>query len=372
MNNNRADNTYKSYKDSEKEQLFALVYERGMSVRQAALKLQITPRTAQGWVADDQRNTQAYIGRKQGSGRPVGRPALMDDRHKTHLVNLIDEEPSLVLEQMMDSLTASFIDLVISKTDLYNFVTKECKISLKRAHFHSVDRNSPEKIKARKEWVEEWMNTDMDYISNCVFIDEAVFHINMKRSIAWSKVRSRAVVKVPKTRAKTTTILRATCAFGVVIIKVRRPRVIPASKKRKTAGSSGPAQPQSKGTVTGHYFNFLSDTIDEMDKHPDIFKDNYLIMDNAPIHTNDDIKLFIESRGYRCVQLPPYSPELSPIEQFWSVCKSKLKREKLLKEDTLTSRIRDACNQVLISDLKGFCKYSCDRFDDCLQERHLQ
>lgn len=64
MNNNRADNTYKSYKDSEKEQLFALVYERGMSVRQAALKLQITPRTAQGWVADDQRNTQAYIGRK--------------------------------------------------------------------------------------------------------------------------------------------------------------------------------------------------------------------------------------------------------------------------------------------------------------------
>lgn len=225
----------------------------------------------------------------------------MDDRHKTHLVNLIDEEPSLVLEQMMDSLTASFIDLVISKTDLYNFVTKECKISLKRAHFHSVDRNSPEKIKARKEWVEEWMNTDMDYISNCVFIDEAVFHINMKRSIAWSKVRSRAVVKVPKTRAKTTTILRATCAFGVVIIKVRRPRVIPASKKRKTAGSSGPAQPQSKGTVTGHYFNFLSDTIDEMDKHPDIFKDNYLIMDNAPIHTNDDIKLFIESRGYRCV-----------------------------------------------------------------------
>ncbi|KAG1084320.1 hypothetical protein G6F42_021837 [Rhizopus arrhizus] len=106
----------------------------------------------------------------------------MDDRHKTHLVDLIDEEPSLVLEQMMDSLTASFIDLEISKTVPYNFVTKECKISLKRAHFHSVDPKSPGKIKARKEWVEEWMNTDMDYMSNCVFIDEAAFHINMKRS----------------------------------------------------------------------------------------------------------------------------------------------------------------------------------------------
>ncbi|CAO0801114.1 unnamed protein product [Mucor circinelloides] len=119
---------------------------------------------------------------KGANGRPVGRPALMDDHHKTHLVDLIDEEPSLVLEQMMDSLTASFIDLEISKTAPYNFVTKECKISLKRAHFHSVDRKSPGKIKARKEWVEEWMNTDMDYMSNCVFIDEAAFHINMKRS----------------------------------------------------------------------------------------------------------------------------------------------------------------------------------------------
>ncbi|CEP07108.1 hypothetical protein [Parasitella parasitica] len=89
--------------------------------------------------------------------------------------------------------------------------------------------------------------------------------------------------------------------------------------------------------------------MDEMDKHPEIFKDNYLIMDNAPIHTNDAIKLLNESRGYRCVYLPPYSPDLNPIEQFWSICKSKLKREKLLKEETLTSRIGDACNQVLIA-----------------------
>lgn len=61
--------------------------------------------------------------------------------------------------------------------------------------------------------------------------------------------------------------------------------------------------------------------MDVMDKFPDIFKDNYLIMDNAPIHMNEDIKSFIEGRGYRYVYLPPYSPELYPIEQFWSVCK---------------------------------------------------
>ncbi|KAI9484139.1 MAG: hypothetical protein EXX96DRAFT_448167, partial [Benjaminiella poitrasii] len=219
LENNTTTRIYKSYKEVEKEQLFALVYEKGMSAREASLKLHITPRTAQRWIANDQQDPQTYTARKEGSGRPVGRPAIMDDRHKTHLVDLIDEEPALVLDQMMDSLTAEFIDLEISKTALYNFVTKECKISLKRAHFHSVERNCLEKITARKEWVEKWMATDMDYMSNCVFIDEATFHINMKRSIAWSKVGTRAVVKIPKTRAKTTTILGAACAFGVVNIK---------------------------------------------------------------------------------------------------------------------------------------------------------
>lgn len=92
-------------------------------------------------------------------------------------------------------------------------------------------------------------------------------------------------------------------------------------------------------------------------------------MYNAPIHTNKDIQLYIEGRGYGYIYLPPYSPELNPIEQFWSVCKSKLKRETLLDEETLTSRIQDACNRVLLSDLQGFFRYSVSKFSDCLDHK---
>ncbi|CEP15945.1 hypothetical protein [Parasitella parasitica] len=57
------------------------------------------------------------------------------------------------------------------------------------------------------------------------------------------------------------------------------------------------------------------------------FRGHYLIMDNCPIHNHVDIRKYIESHGgYECVYLPPYSPELNPIEQFWSVCKSKIER----------------------------------------------
>lgn len=72
-----------------------------------------------------------------------------------------------------------------------------------------------------------------DYLANCVFIDKAAFHINMKRIVAWSRVGTRTEVVLPKTWAKTTIILGATSAVGVINIKVRRPRALSQNKKGK-------------------------------------------------------------------------------------------------------------------------------------------
>ncbi|KAG0746552.1 hypothetical protein G6F57_008573 [Rhizopus arrhizus] len=80
------------------------------------------------------------------------------------------------------------------------------------------------------------------------------------------------------------------------------------------------------GTVTGHYFTFIASTLDVVDRYEE-FRDHYLVMNNAPIHQDIDIQKYIEHRGYRCVYLSPYSPELNPTEQFWSMCKNKFKRE---------------------------------------------
>ncbi|KAI8880184.1 hypothetical protein K501DRAFT_191841, partial [Backusella circina FSU 941] len=52
------------------------------------------------------------------------------------------------------------------------------------------------------------------------------------------------------------------------------------------------------------------------------------------------------SRDYKYIFLPPYSPEFNPIEQFWFITKSKIRRVKLLCEETLQDRITEACNQV--------------------------
>ncbi|KAG1474274.1 hypothetical protein G6F56_000453 [Rhizopus delemar] len=94
-------------------------------------------------------------------------------------------------------------------------------------------------------------------------------------------------------------------------------------------------------------------------------------MDNAPNHKNADIRKYIEQRGHGCIYLPAYSLELNPIEQFWSVCKSKLKREKLLQKETLSSRIGDAFNRILLSSLQGLCRHSAARFEDCLNRKPM-
>jgi hypothetical protein len=177
-------------------------------------------------------------------------------------------------------LQASSPTFKLKKSTLHDFVTKKCGITLKRAHFHAAERNTPEKIEERYNWVKDRLETDMDYMSNCVFIDETAFHINMKRSIAWSKKGERTVVVVPNTRAKTTTILGAISPYGVVNIRVRRPKV-QASKKTAGISSAVTKEQTNRGNVTGHYFNFIASCMDVMDRHPE-FKNHYLVMDNAP------------------------------------------------------------------------------------------
>lgn len=169
---------------------------------------------------------------------------------------------------------------------------------------------------------------------------------------------------MPTTRVKTTTILGAISAAGLIKVSVRIPK---PNKKGKADQES---EYISTGTVTGHYISLLKDTLDEMDNYPHM-KGHYLVMDNAPIHRSKDIAKYIEVRGYRCASLPSYPPELNPIEQFWSVTKSKVKRHRFLQQETLSNRIRDERNSVKPSDFHGFVSHSHKCWDKCRNKENM-
>ncbi|KAG2190644.1 hypothetical protein INT47_007229, partial [Mucor saturninus] len=48
--------------------------------------------------------------------------------------------------------------------------------------------------------------------------------------------------------------------------------------------------------------------------------------------------------------MPPYSPFLNPIEEYWSKIKKHIKRNPLSTLDTLTPRIKAACETITTED----------------------
>lgn len=47
-----------------------------------------------------------------------------------------------------------------------------------------------------------------------------------------------------------------------------------------------------------------------------------IIMDNATFHKTADVKRIIQEAGHRLEYLPPYSPDLNPIEKKWAQAKA--------------------------------------------------
>lgn len=63
-----------------------------------------------------------------------------------------------------------------------------------------------------------------------------------------------------------------------------------------------------------------------------------VIMDNASFHKSQDSQRLIEQAGCKVLFLPPYSPDLNPIEVFWANFK-KMVQNNLGKFKTLTEAI---------------------------------
>lgn len=107
-----------------------------------------------------------------------------------------------------------------------------------------------------------------------------------------------------------------------------------------------------------------------MDQFPEM-KNFYIIMDNAPIHMSDSITSFIKMRGYRAIYLPPYSPEINPIENFWSAIENSVKRSVFKETEDLKTRIAEASSGVSRTTLYNIANHSVNNFEKCFNKEPL-
>lgn len=73
------------------------------------------------------------------------------------------------------------------------------------------------------------------------------------------------------------------------------------------------------------------------------------------------VRNLLDSSGVRCIYLPPYSPDLNPVEKLWPTVKSFLRKFKARTLDALPNAIQCAFQTVSPSDCSGWfhsCGYS--------------
>ena len=75
---------------------------------------------------------------------------------------------------------------------------------------------------------------------------------------------------------------------------------------------------------------------------PELRPGQVVIMDNASFHKSKRIQEIIAAHGCHLLYLPPYSPDLNPIEHYWAWLKKKI-RYLRLKEPLFYNSLQIAC-----------------------------
>lgn len=100
-------------------------------------------------------------------------------------------------------------------------------------------------------------------------------------------------------------------------------------------------------------------------------KNFYIVINNALGHSSDEIGNLITVKGYRYIYFLPYLPELSPIEQFWSVVKNSVGRSRFKETKDLITGVAEVCDNVSVSHCRAFIKYSVNQFQKYLNKELL-
>lgn len=82
-----------------------------------------------------------------------------------------------------------------------------------------------------------------------------------------------------------------------------------------------------------------------------------VVMDNLGAHKVKGVREAVEGAGARLLYLPPYSPDLNPIEMAISKVKSLLRKVERRTVDALQSAIPDALGQVTADDATAYVRH---------------
>jgi transposase len=187
----------------------------------------------------------------------------------------------------------------------------------------AAEQDRPDVAKARDEWRVSQPDLNPERL---VFIDETGAATDMARRYGRCPRGQRLVSSVPWGHWKTTTFVAALRINGI-----QAPCVF-------------------DGPMDGPSFRAYV----EQFVVPILRSGDIVIMDNLPSHRVAGIRTAIEGAGAELRYLPPYSPDLNPIEQFFAKLKAFLRKVAARTIDALMAAIAQALTIVSPQECRNY------------------
>lgn len=166
--------------------------------------------------------------------------------------------------------------------------------------------------------------------SRLVFIDESGVNLSLTRAEGRAPRGERVVDDVPGSRWENFSVIAALRSTGIVA-----PMILP-------------------GAMNGEALRtWVAQCL-----APELCPGDIVIWDNLGIHGDAEVVKTIKACGARLRFLPPYSPDLNPIERAWSKMKSILRAIGARVKDSLVQGLADALGAITPRDCDGWFRHS--------------
>ena len=159
-----------------------------------------------------------------------------------------------------------------------------------------------------------------------MFVDEMGTNVSLSPLYAWSRRGRRAFGSTPKNWGKNVTLLASITRRGL-----------------------GPCLAVEGSTTREVFETYLEGVL-----APTLEAGQIVVMDNLSAHKGGKVKEIIDGRGCELIYLPPYSPDLNPIEQAFSKVKGLLRKAEARTRESLIEAMGLALSAVSTRDVRGF------------------
>jgi transposase len=294
-----------------RERIIAAVDKREGSRRQIARRFSVDVSCITR-LLQLRRQTGSIEPRPHGGGKPP----ILDQGALERLRRLVQEHPDATLQELQQRLGVGGSLMIVWRA------LEKLGITRKKKTKHADERDRPDVRKKRRSFRKGIKSVEPKRL---VFVDETGVTTAMTPTYGRAPRGERVVASAPASWESMTVI----AALG--LDGVRAPMTVPGSSNAAT------------------FLAYVEQVL-----VPALREGDVVVFDNLASHLAPGVSEAIERAGARVMPLPPYSPDLNPIEELFSKFKEFLRRAAARTKDHLVETISEALRLVSPQDILGW------------------